>query len=337
MKKQIRNKAIIVLAGLSFIGITAGVGLAVQNSALRSSYLNQFKNDKSATELLSPINDTELSKIISNFSLKENWSKISAGQAFELHKNPLYAFKLTDAIDFSKIDKKFAHLFFNVQVNDNTKVEGNSISNLTVFVFDAITKKEVATRAFHTSLSGFSSVAKEDFIENFVAESSTYELDKDQLEKNFATEIVLPSAFSIKFQDVLLTHLRKTSPESFQETKTIQVRALTNSITEFQQQQQQQEGGSGGSGDQVVEVPQVQQIKPRKQVKAQKRNLSPKRKKEKISKALKAQNKNKIKSKRSLKNQKSQLKKRQLKKNQLKKNQQRHQKLQPQLLSLWKN
>lgn len=248
MKKQIRNKAIIVLAGLSFIGITAGVGLAVQNSALRSSYLNQFKNDKSATELLSPINDTELSKIISNFSLKENWSKISAGQAFELHKNPLYAFKLTDAIDFSKIDKKFAHLFFNVQVNDNTKVEGNSIRNLTVFVFDAITKKEVATRAFHTSLSGFSSVAKEDFIENFVAESSTYELDKDQLKKNFATEIVLPSAFSIKFQDVLLTHLRKTSPESFQETKTIQVRALTNSITEFQQQQQQQEGGSGGSG-----------------------------------------------------------------------------------------
>lgn len=247
MKKQIRNKAIIVLAGLSFIGITAGVGLAVQNSALRSSYLNQFKNDKSATELLSPINDTELSKIISNFSLKENWSKISAGQAFELHKNPLYAFKLTDAIDFSKIDKKFAHLFFNVQVNDNTKVEGNSIRNLTVFVFDAITKKEVATRAFHTSLSGFSSVAKEDFIENFVAESSTYELDKDQLKKNFATEIVLPSAFSIKFQDVLLTHLRKTSPESFQETKTIQVRALTNSITEFQQQQQQ-EGGSGGSG-----------------------------------------------------------------------------------------
>lgn len=245
MKKQIRNKAIIVLAGLSFIGITAGVGLAVQNSALRSSYLNQFKNDKSATELLSPINDTELSKIISNFSLKENWSKISAGQAFELHKNPLYAFKLTDAIDFSKIDKKFAHLFFNVQVNDNTKVEGNSIRNLTVFVFDAITKKEVATRAFHTSLSGFSSVAKEDFIENFVAESSTYELDKDQLKKNFATEIVLPSAFSIKFQDVLLTHLRKTSPESFQETKTIQVRALTNSITEFQQQQ---EGGSGGSG-----------------------------------------------------------------------------------------
>ncbi|MXR33617.1 P110/LppT family adhesin N-terminal domain [Mesomycoplasma hyopneumoniae] len=245
MKKQIRNKAIIVLAGLSFIGITAGVGLAVQNSALRSSYLNQFKNDKSATELLSPINDTELSKIISNFSLKENWSKISAAQAFELHKNPLYAFKLTDAIDFSKIDKKFAHLFFNVQVNDNTKVEGNSIRNLTVFVFDAITKKEVATRAFHTSLSGFSSVAKEDFIENFVAESSTYELDKDQLKKNFATEIVLPSAFSIKFQDVLLTHLRKTSPESFQETKTIQVRALTNSITEFQQQQ---EGGSGGSG-----------------------------------------------------------------------------------------
>ncbi|ATP59793.1 P110/LppT family adhesin N-terminal domain [Mesomycoplasma dispar] len=247
MKKQIRNKVLIVLAGLSFVGITAGVGVGVQKSALRSSYLAQFDNDKSETELQPPINDAELAGVISNFSLKPEWSKISAAQAFKLHKDPLYAFKLSQAVDFSKIDKKFSNLFFNIQVNENTTVEGNAIKNLTVFVFDNITKKEVATRAFKTDLSGFSSVAKEDFIDNFIADSSTYDLDKSLLKTNFATEAVLPSAFSIKFQDQLLTHLRKISPQSFETPKTTQVSAISNLATEFQQQSDQSGENSNGN------------------------------------------------------------------------------------------
>lgn len=251
MKKQIRNKVLIVLAGLSFIGITAGVGIGVQKSALRSSYLAQFDNDKSETELQPPINDAELAGVISNFSLKPEWSKISAAQAFKLHKDPLYAFKLSQAVDFSKIDKKFSNLFFNIQVNENTTVEGNAIKNLTVFVFDNITKKEVATRAFKTDLSGFSSVAKEDFIDNFIADSSTYDLDKSLLKTNFATEAVLPSAFSIKFQDQLLTHLRKISPQSFESPKATEVSAISNLATEFQQQSSENSNDNqGGSSTQ---------------------------------------------------------------------------------------
>lgn len=237
MNKQIRNKALIVLAGLSFIGITAGVGIGIQRSALNSSYLAQFDNDKSESELKPPINDAELAGVVSHFALKDEWAKISASQAFKLHKDPLYAFRLSQAVDFSKIDKKFSHLFFDIQVNEATKVEGNAIKNLTVFVFDAKTKKEIATRAFNAELSGFSSVEKEDFIENFLADSSTYELDKDLLKTQFGTEVVFPSAFSIKFQNQFLEYLRKNSPDSFAPAKTVKVSMLTNFNNQFQQQE----------------------------------------------------------------------------------------------------
>ncbi|WP_341513504.1 P110/LppT family adhesin N-terminal domain [Mesomycoplasma ovipneumoniae] len=242
MKKEIRNKVLIVLAGLSFIGITAGVGIGLQRSALSSSYQELFNNDKSETKLNPPINDADLVAAISNFSLKPEWSKISASQAFKLHNDKLYAFKLSQAVDFSKVDNKFSNLFFDIQVTEETKVESNSIKNLTVFVFDKKTKKEVASRAFSANLSGFSAIAKEDFLENFIAESSKYNLDKSQLTKKFASDSIFPSAFALKFQDQLLTNLRKISPEIFDAVTTTPVAAGV--ATQFQEPA----GGSGGSG-----------------------------------------------------------------------------------------
>ncbi|MHA0305990.1 P110/LppT family adhesin N-terminal domain [Mesomycoplasma ovipneumoniae] len=243
MKKEIRNKVLIVLAGLSFIGITAGVGIGLQRSALSSSYLSQFDNDKSETKLNPPINDADLVAAISNFSLKPEWSKISASQAFKLHNDKLYAFKLSQAVDFSKVDNKFSNLFFDIQVTEETKVESNSIKNLTVFVFDKKTKKEVASRAFSANLSGFSAIAKEDFLENFIAESSKYNLDKSQLTKKFASDSIFPSAFALKFQDQLLTNLRKISPEIFDAVTSSPVSVASAVATQFQQ-----ESGSGGGG-----------------------------------------------------------------------------------------
>ncbi|WP_337897460.1 P110/LppT family adhesin N-terminal domain [Mesomycoplasma ovipneumoniae] len=242
MKKEIRNKVLIVLAGLSFIGITAGVGIGLQRSALSSSYLSQFDNDKSETKLNPPINDADLVAAISNFSLKPEWSKISASQAFKLHNDKLYAFKLSQAVDFSKVDNKFSNLFFDIQVTEETKVESNSIKNLTVFVFDKKTKKEVASRAFSANLSGFSAIAKEDFLENFIAESSKYNLDKSQLTKKFASDSIFPSAFALKFQDQLLTNLRKISPEIFDAVNKTPASVVAGVATQFQ------EGGGGGTG-----------------------------------------------------------------------------------------
>ncbi|MDW2931580.1 P110/LppT family adhesin N-terminal domain [Mesomycoplasma ovipneumoniae] len=244
MKKEIRNKVLIVLAGLSFIGITAGVGIGLQRSALSSSYQELFNNDKSETKLNPPINDADLVAAISNFSLKPEWSKISASQAFKLHNDKLYAFKLSQAVDFSKVDNKFSNLFFDIQVTEETKVESNSIKNLTVFVFDKKTKKEVASRAFTANLSGFSAIAKEDFLENFIAESSKYNLDKSQLTKKFASDSIFPSAFALKFQDQLLTNLRKISPEIFDEATKTPVSVAAGVATQFQQGP----GGSGGNG-----------------------------------------------------------------------------------------
>ncbi|MHA0315117.1 P110/LppT family adhesin N-terminal domain [Mesomycoplasma ovipneumoniae] len=243
MKKEIRNKVLIVLAGLSFIGITAGVGIGLQRSALNSSYLSQFDNDKSETKLNPPINDADLVAAISNFSLKPEWSKISASQAFKLHNDKLYAFKLSQAVDFSKVDNKFSNLFFDIQVTEETKVESNSIKNLTVFVFDKKTKKEVASRAFSANLSGFSAIAKEDFLENFIAESSKYNLDKSQLTKKFASDSIFPSAFALKFQDQLLTNLRKISPEIFDVVNKTPDGVAAGVATQFQDG-----GGSGGNG-----------------------------------------------------------------------------------------
>ncbi|WP_337904127.1 P110/LppT family adhesin N-terminal domain [Mesomycoplasma ovipneumoniae] len=242
MKKEIRNKVLIVLAGLSFIGITAGVGIGLQRSALSSSYLSQFDNDKSETKLNPPINDADLVAAISNFSLKPEWSKISASQAFKLHNDKLYAFKLSQAVDFSKVDNKFSNLFFDIQVTEETKVESNSIKNLTVFVFDKKTKKEVASRAFSANLSGFSAIAKEDFLENFIAESSKYNLDKSQLTKKFASDSIFPSAFALKFQDQLLTNLRKISPEIFDAVNKTPDGVAAGVATQFQ------ETGASGSG-----------------------------------------------------------------------------------------
>ncbi|WP_341507940.1 P110/LppT family adhesin N-terminal domain [Mesomycoplasma ovipneumoniae] len=242
MKKEIRNKVLIVLAGLSFIGITAGVGIGLQRSALNSSYLSQFDNDKSETKLNPPINDADLVAAISNFSLKPEWSKISASQAFKLHNDKLYAFKLSQAVDFSKVDNKFSNLFFDIQVTEETKVESNSIKNLTVFVFDKKTKKEVASRAFTANLSGFSAIAKEDFLENFIAESSKYNLDKSQLTKKFASDSIFPSAFALKFQDQLLTNLRKISPEIFDAATKTPDGVAAGVATQFQ------DGGGGGAG-----------------------------------------------------------------------------------------
>ncbi|WP_069098403.1 P110/LppT family adhesin N-terminal domain [Mesomycoplasma ovipneumoniae] len=248
MKKEIRNKVLIVLAGLSFIGITAGVGIGLQRSALNSSYQQLFDNDKSETKLNPPINDADLVAAISNFSLKPEWSKISASQAFKLHTDPLYAFKLSQAVDFSKVDNKFSDLFFDIQVTEETKVESNSIKNLTVFVFDKKTKKEVASRAFSASLSGFSAIANQDFLENFIAESSKYNLDKSQLTKKFASDSIFPSAFALKFQDQLLTNLRKISPEIFSGATPAQVSALSGIASQFQQQGTGGGTGAGGSG-----------------------------------------------------------------------------------------
>ncbi|MDW2921302.1 P110/LppT family adhesin N-terminal domain [Mesomycoplasma ovipneumoniae] len=245
MKKEIRNKVLIVLAGLSFIGITAGVGIGLQRSALSSSYLAQFDNDKSETKLNPPINDADLVAAISNFSLKPEWSKISASQAFKLHNDKLYAFKLSQAVDFSKVDNKFSNLFFDIQVTEETKVESNSIKNLTVFVFDKKTKKEVASRAFTANLFGFSAIAKEDFLENFIAESSKYNLDKSQLTKKFASDSIFPSAFALKFQDQLLTNLRKISPEIFDVVTTTPVSVAAGVATQFQEP-----GASGDTGTQ---------------------------------------------------------------------------------------
>ncbi|WP_341492028.1 P110/LppT family adhesin N-terminal domain [Mesomycoplasma ovipneumoniae] len=242
MKKEIRNKVLIVLAGLSFIGITAGVGIGLQRSALSSSYLSQFDNDKSETKLNPPINDADLVAAISNFSLKPEWSKISASQAFKLHNDKLYAFKLSQAVDFSKVDNKFSNLFFDIQVTEETKVESNSIKNLTVFVFDKKTKREVASRAFTANLSGFSAIAKEDFLENFIAESSKYNLDKSQLTKKFASDSIFPSAFALKFQDQLLTNLRKISPEIFEAVNKTPDGVAAGVATQFQEP-----GGGGGS------------------------------------------------------------------------------------------
>ncbi|MDW2933661.1 P110/LppT family adhesin N-terminal domain [Mesomycoplasma ovipneumoniae] len=247
MKKEIRNKVLIVLAGLSFIGITAGVGIGLQRSALSSSYLSQFDNDKSETKLNPPINDADLVAAISNFSLKPEWSKISASQAFKLHNDKLYAFKLSQAVDFSKVDNKFSNLFFDIQVTEETKVESNSIKNLTVFVFDKKTKKEVASRAFTANLSGFSAIAKEDFLENFIAESSKYNLDKSQLTKKFASDSIFPSAFALKFQDQLLTNLRKISPEIFDAVTTTPVSVAAGVATQFQQGAGSGAGTGGGT------------------------------------------------------------------------------------------
>ncbi|WP_341517614.1 P110/LppT family adhesin N-terminal domain [Mesomycoplasma ovipneumoniae] len=244
MKKEIRNKVLIVLAGLSFIGITAGVGIGLQRSALNSSYQSLFDNDKSETKLNPPINDADLVAAISNFSLKPEWSKISASQAFKLHNDKLYAFKLSQAVDFSKVDNKFSNLFFDIQVTEETKVESNSIRNLTVFVFDKKTKKEVASRAFTANLSGFSAIAKEDFLENFIAESSKYNLDKSQLTKKFASDSIFPSAFALKFQDQLLTNLRKISPEIFDAATKTPDGVAAGVATQFQQEST----GSGGNG-----------------------------------------------------------------------------------------
>ncbi|MFU0909434.1 P110/LppT family adhesin N-terminal domain [Mesomycoplasma ovipneumoniae] len=248
MKKEIRNKVLIVLAGLSFIGITAGVGIGLQRSALSSSYLSQFDNDKSETKLNPPINDADLVAAISNFSLKPEWSKISASQAFKLHNDKLYAFKLSQAVDFSKVDNKFSNLFFDIQVTEETKVESNSIKNLTVFVFDKKTKKEVASRAFTANLSGFSAIAKEDFLENFIADSSKYNLDKSQLTKKFASDSIFPSAFALKFQDQLLTNLRKISPEIFDAVNKTPVGTAAGVATQFQQGASGGGGGNGGTG-----------------------------------------------------------------------------------------
>ncbi|MDW2925611.1 P110/LppT family adhesin N-terminal domain [Mesomycoplasma ovipneumoniae] len=248
MKKEIRNKVLIVLAGLSFIGITAGVGIGLQRSALNSSYQSLFDNDKSETKLNPPINDADLVAAISNFSLKPEWSKISASQAFKLHNDKLYAFKLSQAVDFSKVDNKFSNLFFDIQVTEETKVESNSIKNLTVFVFDKKTKKEVASRAFTANLSGFSAIAKEDFLENFIAESSKYNLDKSQLTKKFASDSIFPSAFALKFQDQLLTNLRKISPEIFDVVTTTPVSVAAGVATQFQEPGASGSGGSGGNG-----------------------------------------------------------------------------------------
>ncbi|WP_337897802.1 P110/LppT family adhesin N-terminal domain [Mesomycoplasma ovipneumoniae] len=247
MKKEIRNKVLIVLAGLSFIGITAGVGIGLQRSALSSSYLSQFDNDKSETKLNPPINDADLVAAISNFSLKPEWSKISASQAFKLHNDKLYAFKLSQAVDFSKVDNKFSNLFFDIQVTEETKVESNSIKNLTVFVFDKKTKREVASRAFTANLSGFSAIAKEDFLENFIAESSKYNLDKSQLTKKFASDSIFPSAFALKFQDQLLTNLRKISPEIFEAVNKTPDGVAFGVATQFQQDGASG-SGSGGNG-----------------------------------------------------------------------------------------
>ncbi|MHA0261571.1 P110/LppT family adhesin N-terminal domain [Mesomycoplasma ovipneumoniae] len=254
MKKEIRNKVLIVLAGLSFIGITAGVGIGLQRSALNSSYLSQFDNDKSETKLNPPINDADLVAAISNFSLKPEWSKISASQAFKLHNDKLYAFKLSQAVDFSKVDNKFSNLFFDIQVTEETKVESNSIKNLTVFVFDKKTKKEVASRAFTANLSGFSAIAKEDFLENFIAESSKYNLDKSQLTKKFASDSIFPSAFALKFQDQLLTNLRKISPEIFDGVTSSPVSVASTVATQFQQGagSGSQDGGSGSNSGQAT-------------------------------------------------------------------------------------
>ncbi|MEG3825923.1 P110/LppT family adhesin N-terminal domain [Mesomycoplasma ovipneumoniae] len=249
MKKEIRNKVLIVLAGLSFIGITAGVGIGLQRSALSSSYLSQFDNDKSETKLNPPINDADLVAAISNFSLKPEWSKISASQAFKLHNDKLYAFKLSQAVDFSKVDNKFSNLFFDIQVTEETKVESNSIKNLTVFVFDKKTKKEVASRAFTANLSGFSAIAKEDFLENFIAESSKYNLDKSQLTKKFASDSIFPSAFALKFQDQLLTNLRKISPEIFDAVTKTPVSVAAGVATQFQQDSSEGGGGTGSGGN----------------------------------------------------------------------------------------
>ncbi len=243
MKKEIRNKVLIVLAGLSFIGITAGVGIGLQRSALSSSYQELFNNDKSETKLNPPINDADLVAAISNFSLKPEWSKISASQAFKLHNDKLYAFKLSQAVDFSKVDNKFSNLFFDIQVTEETKVESNSIKNLTVFVFDKKTKKEVASRAFSANLSGFSAIAKEDFLENFIAESSKYNLDKSQLTKKFASDSIFPSAFALKFQDQLLTNLRKISPEIFDAVTTTPDGVAAGVATQFQ------DGAGTGAGN----------------------------------------------------------------------------------------
>ncbi|WP_069099200.1 P110/LppT family adhesin N-terminal domain [Mesomycoplasma ovipneumoniae] len=242
MKKEIRNKVLIVLAGLSFIGITAGVGIGLQRSALNSSYQSLFDNDKSETKLNPPINDADLVAAISNFSLKPEWSKISASQAFKLHNDKLYAFKLSQAVDFSKVDNKFSNLFFDIQVTEETKVESNSIRNLTVFVFDKKTKKEVASRAFTANLSGFSAIAKEDFLENFIAESSKYNLDKSQLTKKFASDSIFPSAFALKFQDQLLTNLRKISPEIFDAVNKTPDGVAAGVATQFQ------DGAGTGAG-----------------------------------------------------------------------------------------
>ncbi|MCN0158224.1 P110/LppT family adhesin N-terminal domain [Mesomycoplasma ovipneumoniae] len=247
MKKEIRNKVLIVLAGLSFIGITAGVGIGLQRSALNSSYQELFNNDKSETKLNPPINDADLVAAISNFSLKPEWSKISASQAFKLHNDKLYAFKLSQAVDFSKVDNKFSNLFFDIQVTEETKVESNSIKNLTVFVFDKKTKKEVASRAFTANLSGFSAIAKEDFLENFIAESSKYNLDKSQLTKKFASDSIFPSAFALKFQDQLLTNLRKISPEIFDAVNKTPDGVAAGVATQFQQGASGVSGGNGGS------------------------------------------------------------------------------------------
>ncbi|WP_341490514.1 P110/LppT family adhesin N-terminal domain [Mesomycoplasma ovipneumoniae] len=247
MKKEIRNKVLIVLAGLSFIGITAGVGIGLQRSALNSSYQSLFDNDKSETKLNPPINDADLVAAISNFSLKPEWSKISASQAFKLHNDKLYAFKLSQAVDFSKVDNKFSNLFFDIQVTEETKVESNSIKNLTVFVFDKKTKREVASRAFSANLSGFSAIAKEDFLENFIAESSKYNLDKSQLTKKFASDSIFPSAFALKFQDQLLTNLRKISPEIFDAVTKTPDGVAAGVATQFQQGASGGSGGNGGS------------------------------------------------------------------------------------------
>lgn len=194
IKKFLNWKGGLIIGATSAIVIAAVASPIISSNAITASYKQKLneRNDNEATALLvQKFNFTysQFKTAIQNLTLKDTYKgKLSASLALKLHNDKSYGFELTDAIDFTDLNKLDSNMEFEVLTDSETNPSGNSIDKVYVIGIDA--KNKIHYKA-HGTISGF---APEDSQEAssllFDSEKSSIKVNKEVKDKT-ATAVAL--------------------------------------------------------------------------------------------------------------------------------------------------
>ncbi|WP_434336732.1 P110/LppT family adhesin N-terminal domain [Mesomycoplasma conjunctivae] len=189
------TKSILTL-GFSITAIaTTVVAVPVALSRYQQSYSDQFNSNQDLSkakqlETKFSFDQSKFDEAVAQIKVKDNFKDVSAKTIYNLTNDPLYSFKLYDALDLTSLTKDGIQIEIDTT---NARVEGGQLTNVTIRGYD---KENNLTFSKTISIAGF---ATSDSIDDNLTNVSV-DPSKSNISIN-SQKLILPSEFALSLED----------------------------------------------------------------------------------------------------------------------------------------